>query len=186
MRSHTRLAALFVVLALAGCATLSPEDPLRRAAVALERAFAAVTSGPVAEDALALPEVSHRSPLASWKMLVRAIACFYRREDDSCRKYLDAIKPGSPPARLVPAIQAMLSGKTGAPLSAAAAALVSGTTENAAAVQGALVALDQAFASDNEARILKTIRTAVQECRQKRQLRRMVEEFERLRRERGT
>lgn len=152
--------------ALSECAALSPEDPLRQAASALHQAFIAVTSGPVAEDALALPEVSHRSPLAPWKMLVRAIACFYRREDESCRSYLEAIRSDSAPARLVPAIQAMLGGKSSAPLNAASAALVSRTTRNPAALQSALETLDQSFASDNDSRILKAIRTVVQECRQ--------------------
>jgi hypothetical protein len=48
--------------ALAGCEALSIDDPLRKAASALDRAFVAVTSGAVGEDVLALPEVSHRAP----------------------------------------------------------------------------------------------------------------------------
>jgi molecular chaperone DnaK (HSP70) len=108
------------VATLAGCATLAQEHPLRKAASALNRAFVDVTSGPVDESALALPEVSHRSPLAPWTLLVRAIACFYRGEDEPCRQYLDAITPESAPARLVPAIQAALGRATGTPLIAAA------------------------------------------------------------------
>src|SRR5438309_318898 len=77
--------------ALAECAALPAEHPLRTAASALQRAFLAVTEGPVGEAALELPEVSRRSPLAPWKLLVRAIACFYRGEDDACRRYLEAI-----------------------------------------------------------------------------------------------
>jgi hypothetical protein len=115
--------------ALAECAVLPPEHPLRQAASALQRAFLAVTAGPVGEEAVELPEVSHRSPLASWKLLVRAIACFYRGEDEACRRYLEAIQPESAPARLVPAMQAMLGGKP-AGLTAAAAALVSSTTSD--------------------------------------------------------
>ena len=99
--------------ALAECAALPAEHPLRKAAAALERALLAVTAGPVAEEAVELPEVSHRSPLAPWKMLVRAIACFYRGEDEACRRYLEAIKPESAPARLVPAMEAMLGRQAG-------------------------------------------------------------------------
>src|SRR5437879_4832170 len=97
--------------ALAECAALPSEHPLRKAASALQRAFLAVIGGPVGEEAVELPEVSHRSPLAPWKLLVRAIACFYRREDEACRRYLEAIKPEAAAARLVPAMQAMLGGK---------------------------------------------------------------------------
>jgi len=151
---------------LAQCAVLPPEHPLRAAASALEHAFVAVTSGFVAEDALELPEVSHRSPLAPWKLLVRAIACFYRQEVESCRRCLDGIKPDSAPARLVPAIRAMLSGATAAPLTPAASALVSQTTANSAALGTALEALDRSFASGKHGRILKASRAAVEECRQ--------------------
>jgi len=152
--------------ALARCAALAPEDSLRKAACALERVFLAVTSGPVADDLLTLPEVSHRSPLAPWKLLVRAIAYFYRGDDESCRRYIGAIQPESAPARLVPAIQAMLGGKPGAPLTAAATALVSRAGGNPAALRSSLEALDHSFASENEGHILRAIRAALQECRQ--------------------
>src|SRR5439155_8790812 len=127
-------------------------------------AFAAVTAGPVDEDELALPEVSRRSPLASWKMLVRAIASYYRREDEACLKYLDAIQADSAPARLVPAMRAMLEGKTSAPLNAASTALLARTTDNTTALRHALETLDLSFASKEHGRILNGIRAAVHEC----------------------
>ncbi len=151
--------------ALAECGALPPDDPLRKAASALHRAFLAVTNGPVDEESLALPEVSRRSPLAPWKMLLRAISSFYRREDETCRKCLDAIQPDSAPARLVPAIHAMLGDKTGAHLTAASAALLSRTKESAGALRTALDALDRAFASDDKSHMLQAIRAAMQECR---------------------
>ena len=153
------------IAALAECAVLPSEHPLRKAASELQRAFLAVTGGPVGEDAVELPEVSHRSPLAPWKLLVRAIACFYRGEDEACRRYVAAIKPESAPARLVPAMQAMLGGKP-AGLTAAAAALVSSTTSDPAALRKALEALEGAFNSHKNGTILKGIREAVQACRE--------------------
>ena len=78
--------------ALSGCSVLAPDHPLRTAAAALAKAFDAVTSGPVEEEALGLPEVSRQSPLAPWKMLVRAIAQYYRRDDAMCEKYLTAVE----------------------------------------------------------------------------------------------
>jgi hypothetical protein len=150
--------------ALAECAALPPEHPLRKAASALQGAFLAVTAGPVGEEAVELAAVSHRSPLAPWKLLVRAIACFYRGEDEACRRYLGAIKPESAPARLVPAMQAMLDGKA-AGLTPAAAALVSSTTSEPAVLRKALEALEKAFHSDqDDGIILKAIREAVKAC----------------------
>lgn len=149
---------------VAECAGLPPEHPLRKAASALQRALLAVTGGPVGEEAVELPEVSHRSPLGPWKPLVRAIACFYRGEDDACRRYLGAIKAESAPARLIPAMQAMLDGKP-AGMRPAAAALVSSTTSDPAALRKALEALDRAFVPHKDSTILNAIREAVRACR---------------------
>jgi len=63
---------------LAAVSSLPPEHSLRTGASALATAFQAVTSGPVEDGVLALPEVSRRSPLAPWKALIRAIASYYR------------------------------------------------------------------------------------------------------------
>lgn len=151
--------------ALATCAALSSDHPLRHAACVLQSAFVAVTRGPVTAEALALSEVSHRSPLAPWKLLIRAIGCFYRRDDDACREYLDAIKPESVPARLIPAIRAMLAGNSPAQLTPASAALVAQTASNVLELRTALEALDNAFDSQHDNRILQAIRNAVGECR---------------------
>jgi hypothetical protein len=152
--------------AIAACPALPADHSLRTAAAALDRAFVAATSGFVTDEAIVLPEVSHRSPLGSWKLLVRAIAHLYRGEDDSCRECLDAIKPESVPARLIPAMHSMLGKKPAAPLAQVEAALVSRTTESSAALRNELEKLDQAFADDeDEDRILKLVRLAMQECR---------------------
>jgi len=153
------------IAALAECAALPPEHPLRQAASALHRAFLAVTEGPVGEEAVELPEVSRRGPLAPWKLLVRAIACFHRGEDEACRRCLEAIQPESAPARLVPAMQAMLGGKA-AWLTPAAAALASSITSDPAALRKALEALEKALDSHEDGAILKAIRAAVQACRE--------------------
>ena len=151
--------------ALAECAALPAEHPLRQAASALQRAFLAATSGSVGEEAVELPEVSRRSPLASWKLLVRAIACFYRGEDAACRRYLEAMGPETAPARLVPAMQAMLGGKP-AGLTPASAALVASTSSDCATLRKALEALDGAFAPHKHGTVLNAIREAVRACRE--------------------
>jgi hypothetical protein len=150
--------------ALRNCEALAEEHPLRAAASALDRAFVAVTSAPVDDEAVALPDVSHRSPLAPWKWLVRAIASFHRGDDVRCREYLERIDPESVPSRVVPVMRAMLD--HGAPHRQVgpAATLVSRVVGNPAALRSALRTLDEAFASESNGRMVKAVRFALQEC----------------------
>jgi hypothetical protein len=160
---------------LARCAALPPEHGLRQAAAAIDQAFGVVTSGPVTDEQIALPEVSHRTPLANWKLLIRAIACFYRNQDQACEEYLAAIRPESASWRLVPAMRAMLGATPGAKLAAkpaadlkpAEAALASRTSGSLGEVRRALDDLDQAFAhAEQPGQVFKAVRAAVRECRQ--------------------
>ncbi|HEV3201580.1 MAG TPA: hypothetical protein VGZ73_26960 [Bryobacteraceae bacterium] len=155
--------------ALAGCRVLTPEHPLRIAAAALSKAFDAVTSGPVAEETLALLEVSRQNPLAPWKMLVRAIAQYYRRDDAMCEKYLDAVESDSAAARLTPALRALMHQKElhkSQTLTPAASALVSRTGGNLEKLRDILKALDQALDRRKKAQIIPEIRNAVTVCQQ--------------------
>jgi hypothetical protein len=147
--------------ALARSTALDPENPLRRAAAALEQAFQAVTSGPVEDRALELPEISHRSPLAFWKPLLRAIACYYRREDGACEENLRAIDAESAPGRLVPALRAMLAGHAPESSSHAASALAAQAGGNLGNVHAALGALEESFERGHHKAILQRIREAV-------------------------
>jgi len=155
----------FDLTPIASCKSLSPDHPLRMAASALHRAFVAVTSGPVSEEALALPEVSRRSPLAAWKLLVRAIACLHRNEDEACRQYLELIKPDSVPGRLVPAMRKMVGVENPAGLSGPVATLISSITGPAKSLRQKLEELERAFADGKDSRILESIRSAVREYR---------------------
>jgi hypothetical protein len=156
--------------ALADCPALPPEHSLRVVAAALDRAFDAVTSGPVTDEQIALTEVSHRSPLAPWKLLIRAIACLHRGEDDSCREYLGAIKPESVPSRLVPAMRIVAGEKTtgekaGSGLRPAETTLISRVGVNLSELRGTLSNLDRAFKEEENASLVyKAVRTAVQTC----------------------
>ncbi len=155
---------LLDLAALADCGTLPPEHPLRQAARALDIAFNLVTSGAVTNEQIALAEVSHRSPLAPWKLLIRAIACLYRGDVQSCREYLAAIKPESAPARLIPAIQAMLAGKPPRKLNSAEEALISATSISLSELRSAFTNLDNAFAKSEPSHIFKAVRAAIREC----------------------
>jgi tetratricopeptide (TPR) repeat protein len=100
---------------LAESDALAVDEPLRRAARAVCDLFAAVTSGPLPDGALAaLDQVSRHSPLAPWKLLIRALDAYYRRADGAALANLDAIPPPAAPARLVPVLRHLL-GEPGAP-----------------------------------------------------------------------
>lgn len=93
---------------LANHPALPEGDPLREAARTVSEVFAAVTSGPLPEGALArLDVISRHSPLAPWKLLVRAIDAYYHRDDPAVLANLSAIPPDSVPARLVPALRCL-------------------------------------------------------------------------------
>jgi len=150
---------------LADCNSLPPDHPLRRGAAEVAAAFQAVTTGPVRDDQITLEQISHRSPLAPWKLLVRAIACFYRHEDDLCKESLNAIDPQSAPARLVPALNTMLAGESGKELKRPASALVAQVIKAGTGLQDALQRLDGALGKRHRAKTLRGIEQAVRECR---------------------
>ena len=144
--------------ALAAVASLSPEHSLRTAASALAAAFEAVTKGPVDKEAMALPQVSRRSPLAPWKALVRAIACYYRHEDDDCRKWLLAIPGDAMPANLIPSMTAMLGTQTKVQFNAAETRLVEAAGDHTVALRSSVAALEASFAAKKKQPILEAVR----------------------------
>ena len=147
--------------ALAHTTALPPEHPLRVAAAALDRAFRAVTSGPVTEEQIALPEVSHRSPLAPWKMLVRAIAAFYRQDEEACRRAIAAIPQNSAAARAIPPLEALLNSEARLKLKPAAAQLVRQVRGKPGELLDALRAFDDAIDSHQVKQIQIQIRAVM-------------------------
>lgn len=94
---------------LADSPALPVDDPLRRAARLVRELFTAVTTAPLPPGALArLDEIPRHSPLAPWKLLIRALDAFYRRADAAALANLSAIPAPSGPARLVPVIRRLL------------------------------------------------------------------------------
>ena len=99
---------------LAEADALAADHPLRRGARAVCDLFVAVTSGPLPEGALAaLDQIPRHSPLAPWKLLIRALDAYYRRADGAAIANLDAIPPRAAPARLVPVLRHLI-GEPGA------------------------------------------------------------------------
>ena len=145
--------------ALARCEALESGHPLRAGAEALLRALYAVTTGPVDEAVLALPEISRRSPLSPWKILLRAIAAFYRRDDASARSHLDAIDARSAAAHAGAALRNLLDGRMpSAPAARALADKVGGGLE---ALRLTLGALDEALDKKRDVQAIESIRSAV-------------------------
>jgi hypothetical protein len=91
---------------LADSTALPADHPLKRTAMTVRDLFSAVTTGPLPDGALAaLDEISRHSPLAPWKLLIRALDAFYRGADASVKANLDGIPPDSGPGRLVPVLR---------------------------------------------------------------------------------
>ncbi len=101
---------------LANCQALATDHPLRQAAAKLAEAFDNVTSQN--GKPVVLPDLSRRNPLAGWRLLIQAIAAFYRREDELCRRSLAAIPADSAAARGGKVLLAALEGKPNPPLAA--------------------------------------------------------------------
>jgi tetratricopeptide (TPR) repeat protein len=150
---------------LARCEAIESDHPLAQAAGALCRAFEAVVTGPVDAEQIALREVSHRSALADWKLLIRALDCFYRHDDDACRRLLETMRPDSAAARLVPALRAMLDGRADGRLGPQAAALVAAVEGGDRELHQALAELEPALAAKDLRRLKERIQQAVKQCR---------------------
>lgn len=154
---------------LARCTVLPAEHSLRAAARSVVSAFDAVARGDVAEETIGLPEVSHRGPLAPWKMLIRAVWHFHRLEDAECRACLQAIPASTPPAALVPVLGNLVGDTAGKPISQAGEALirsVQGRTRNLGA---ALKELDRVLEDPDggaERKVIPVFRRAVDICRE--------------------
>ena len=137
---------------------------MRVAAGAVVRTLGAVTSGPVAAESLVLPEISRHSPLAPWKMLLRAIQALYANEDALCEKYLAAVEPTAAPARVVPAVRALMGQKQ--KLTPAAQELVKKAGGGFTELRTTLASLDQALEKNNQGFALQEIGRAVSLCKE--------------------
>ena len=152
--------------AIANCEALPPSHPLRVAAAALVQALAAVTSGPVDEAALTLPECPRKSPLADWKILIRAIAALHEGRDQECRQLLDAVHEESAGACLVPVIRSMLEERLDPTLSPIQRQLVQRVGGPSLLLRSALDRLDEAMAEKDDRPIASRLKEALHLCHQ--------------------
>ena len=150
--------------AIADCAALPADHPLKRSAAAIAKALTAVTSGPVSDDDIVMAEVSRRGPLASWKALIRAIACFYQGDDGACEKWLTMIDADSAPARLAPAMRTMIDTATSDKLKPKALALAAKVGGDLGAMRTSAEAFDRIWASETSNRRNGAIREVLKAC----------------------
>ncbi|HYU23892.1 MAG TPA: hypothetical protein VEO74_01710, partial [Thermoanaerobaculia bacterium] len=86
--------------AIARSSALDPADPLAREAAVVAEVFEIVTARLASPEEMArLNDVRRRSPLAPWKLLMRAIDAFHRNEDERVAGNVAAIEARSPAAR---------------------------------------------------------------------------------------
>jgi tetratricopeptide (TPR) repeat protein len=157
---------VYDLTALASVSSLPREHSLRQGASVLAAAFQTVTTGPVDDGVVALSQVSRRSALAPWKALIRAIASFYRREDDDCKKWLRLVPEDSAPARLIRPLMAMLGTGATSEFSAAEQRLVSTVGAVSGSLRPALAVLEKTLTAKKHKPLLEAARTAVTVCGQ--------------------
>lgn len=145
---------------------LSANHPLKTGAQAVVEAFAKVTSGFARDEEIALPAISRRSPLAPWKMLIKAVAHYYRHDDALCEKYLRAVDPQSAPGRLVPRVREMIPGKSTGNQHEKSSSLAKKISGDFRRTRDALRVLDKALTAKKPRKLLKATRNAVNICGQ--------------------
>lgn len=146
---------------LAASPALPADHPLKRTARAVSALFTAVTSGPLPVGALtALDEIARLSPLAPWKLLIRALDAFYRRDDKTVRANLAAIPRDTPPGRLA-AVLYHLMGDTIPPeaLTVPVTTLLTQVSGSRASLQTHLAQLSQALMARDERKALGAVQT---------------------------
>lgn len=141
-------------------AALDPADALAREAAAIADLFEIVTSRlATAEELARLNEVRRRSPLAPWKLLVRAIDAFHRKEDERVASNVAAIDGRSPAARAGAVLTALLTGAVKGERSVAAERLIDRVSGGRAAVAAQLRNMETAADHDDRRRLREEIRT---------------------------
>jgi hypothetical protein len=148
--------------ALAACEVLPGNHPLRVGAAGVWRALMGVTSGPVGDADIELPEISRRSPLAPWKMLVRAIAAYYRHNDAACRRAIDAIPADASVAHAASAVRSLLDEKK--PASGIGAAIYSRVLGDDQALLLTMKRLEGRYEYYDQSRLENCIRDTVRAC----------------------
>ncbi len=148
---------------LANSSILPADHPLKRAAAIVSHFFAAVTSGPLPEGALLpLNDIPRHSPLAPWKLLIRAFDALYQCNDAAVLANLAGIPPEVGPARLVPVLRRLVGEKSEdyAP-SFAVTAVLNKVQGNRTVVRTQLAQLSHALTARNERQALTAVQALI-------------------------
>lgn len=148
---------------LADSPVLPADHPLKRMARVVSDLFTAVTTGPLPEGALApLAEVARHSPLAPWKLLIRALDAFYCRADAVVLANLAGIPPDSGPGRLIPVMRQLIGEDKGiAERSFVVMTLIEKVSGNQAEARAQLTHLSRALAARDERKALAATQALV-------------------------
>ncbi len=148
---------------VANSSVLPADHPLKRTAQIVNHLFAAVTSGPLPEGALLpLNDIPRHSPLAPWKLLIRAFDAFYHRNDAAVLTNLAGIPPEVGPARLVPVLRRLVGEANGEPTTSfTVTAALNKVQGNRTVVQAQLAQLSRALTARHERHALSAVQTLV-------------------------
>lgn len=145
--------------ALAQSTVLDPADPLVREARIAAELFEIVTSRLATPEELApLGEIRRRSPLAPWKLLIRAIDAFHRNEDERLAANLAGIDPLSPAKRAADVLAELTAGGQKPGRSFAAERLIDRISGGRATIAARLRAIESASHSDDRRLLREELR----------------------------
>ncbi len=148
--------------AVAASGSLPEDHPLRQAAAAAWSAFTAVVTGPVTDEEISLPQISRRSPFAAWKILIRAIAAFYRNQDEDCRRALDLIPVDSAVAPVAKTVRALI--EKNKPTAGIASVIYARVLADDAPLRAALDRIETAFRFTDFEMLAAAIRDSLRLC----------------------
>jgi len=140
--------------------------PLLAEGLAIEAALNAVTSGPVEDSVVALPQVADSSPLSSWKHLVQALHHLYGGRDRMCRESLAKVRRGEAVHLLVQPIRIMLNGTGMDRATPVMRSLVSKVLGGRGELYDGVRALEEAFRAQDPYAVGRSLQRVSQVCRQ--------------------
>jgi len=143
---------------IARASALDPTDPLARESRIVAQVFEIVTSRIASpEEMTPLNDIRRRSPLAPWKMLVRAIDAFYGNQEERVAANVAAIDARSPAAR-GGEILSVLTGKRKAGRSSAAERLIDRISGGRATIATQIRSIEAAEKNDDRRRLREELR----------------------------
>lgn len=148
---------------LADSSVLPPAHPLKHQAGIVRDLFTAVTTGPLSAGALTpLNEIPRHSPLAPWKLLIRALDAFYRRADATVLANLAGIPADSGPGRFVPVLRRLVGeDQSAADRSFAVLTLLEKVGGQRTLIQSQLTQLTQALSAHDERQAITAVQVLI-------------------------